>query len=501
MTAFLLYLLLFLGLIYYTGFFGLADDNVVSRKQMSFLFLIKALAVPVFYFVYQNIYGGVEKFDSGKFYHDAQLLNQIAYRDFTSYLKILLGFQNERSTSYDFLLLKDTLNWDNGAVKDYLYNDNRVVIRIHSLFHFLSFNSYFVHALFSCFLSFIGCVYVYKTFKDYFKGKELLMLILLCFFPALWFYSGGLLKEGITFFILGLMLYQLKQVVSGIVVFKKVLFLIPTFFLAAFLKPYLLLPAFVLFASFFILEKQQKFKSRFLTMLLFLGCFFFALNSLSVFVGKRSLYSIAVTRQTVFSEAAQGGIFLSDNTTFIQLPFDTALIQKAEGKPGYYTIKKGVPYSYWKAGGEAEKQLHALNKDSLRPYQLLDKVAPSKSNIDLSAYTHKPISLVAAAFYYSLAYPLFFNAHSPIMYLASFENFLVLLSLFFLARHLPKKEKSRFLPLTFLLFSVGICLLVGLTSPNSGAIFRYRSPALVFLLLSVLYYLEPLKMRFFKRSH
>jgi hypothetical protein len=39
------------------------------------------------------------------------------------------------------------------------------------------------------------------------------------------------------------------------------------------------------------------------------------------------------------------------------------------------------------------------------------------------------------------------------------------------------------------MFALGLCLLIGLTTPNSGAIFRYRSPAVIFILLAALYYL------------
>jgi len=51
-------------------------------------------------------------------------------------------------------------------------------------------------------------------------------------------------------------------------------------------------------------------------------------------------------------------------------------------------------------------------------------------------------------------------------------------------------KKEQLLPFVFLILALGTCLVVGLSAPNSGAIFRYRSPAMIFLLLAALYELR-----------
>jgi hypothetical protein len=52
-----------------------------------------------------------------------------------------------------------------------------------------------------------------------------------------------------------------------------------------------------------------------------------------------------------------------------------------------------------------------------------------------------------------------------------------------------KKGKGRFFGLIFVSFALAISLLTGITAPNSGAIFRYRAPAAVFIPLSALLFL------------
>jgi len=74
--------------------------------------------------------------------------------------------------------------------------------------------------------------------------------------------------------------------------------------------------------------------------------------------------------------------------------------------------------------------------------------------------------------------------------LASFENVMIAVCLLIIFAGLIKNRRNLFLPFVFLFFCISLCLLIGLTSPNSGAIFRYRSPAVIYLLFAALYYTD-----------
>jgi hypothetical protein len=89
-----------------------------------------------------------------------------------------------------------------------------------------------------------------------------------------------------------------------------------------------------------------------------------------------------------------------------------------------------------------------------------------------------------------LFYPSFYNANNALQVLASFENLLVALALVIIVFSFIKSKKEKFLPFVFIFFVLSLCLLIGITAPNSGAIFRYRSPAMVFLLLAALYFVS-----------
>ncbi len=500
MIPFILYLFLLLSLIYVNGFFHLFKDKTISKKTFAALFLLKTLAIPVFYYVYQHMYGGIEKFDSGKFYNDASVISHIANTDLPSYLQLLLGFQNDTPGTYDFLLVQNTLNWDNGEIKDFLYNDNRVLIRLHSLIHFISFDSIFVHALFSCFISFIGIYFLYKTVAEYFEGKEIWVLLILCLFPALWFYTGALLKEGLTLCVLGCTLYQIKQIILFKQYGKRIIVLMISLWICLLLKPYLLFFAVLCFSIFFLLQHSKKIQHKVLGFVVIMSAFVILLNTASVLLKHRSLMEAALVHQRIFAGVAKGGIFLFDDTKFIRLPYDSTFIKQVPGTVPLYSIQKNASYMYWMNGNSKDTLFCDSNKDTLQVYQLAYKLPVNHSNLAPVIYSGSAGQMLLNCFYYSLAYPFFFNAHNALQYLASLENLVICISLTMIALGMIRRKKEAFLPFCFLFFALSICLLIGIATPNSGAIFRYRSPVMIFILLAALYYFEAGKLKLFNRN-
>ncbi len=497
MLAAVIYLVVILWLVYKTAFFGLFNDEIISRKTFAYVFLFKVAAIPVFYLVYATNYGGLEKYDAGIFYNDAKVISEFAYGNFTEYLKLLFGLQNDSEGSYIYNhCLVNTNNWDNGKIRDFFYNDNRVVIRLHSVFHFIAFGSYYVHALFNCFFSFIGIVFLYKSFREFFLQKELLLLLVFCFFPTLWFYTGAVLKEGIALFVLGCSLYALKKIIYRQGSLKNFIFLIVLVLVSCFLKPYLLLWAQACFGVFFMLHRWQR---PYKVLLFVSGIVLLAVlaNGLSLLVKHKSLTKAALARQRIFADAAKGGIFLLDSVKFVRLEYDSALVQKADA--GHYTIKKNVPYIYWEHTHQQDTLFCAGNTDTLTRYKLVYQLRESGSNVNLSVYSGSLAKVIGVCLYYSLFQPFFAGIKSPLLLVASLENLLIVISLVFIIIGFIRNKKDAFPPFAFVCVALGLCILVGLTTPNSGAIFRYRSPAVIFILAAALYYISQLKYRFYKR--
>ncbi|MEO6303879.1 MAG: hypothetical protein ABIP51_11975 [Bacteroidia bacterium] len=489
MIACIIYLLVIFFLIYKNNFFGVFKDDKIKPKTFTAFFLLKVIAIPVFYLVYKKMYGGIEKFDAGKFYSDSVIINDYAKNDTIGYLKLLFGMQDETpgTNLYDNYIIHTT-QWDNGRIKDYLYNDNRVVIRVHSLIHFIAFNSYYVHALLSCFLSFVGIIYLYKSLKGFFIGKEFFVLIILCFLPALWFYTGALLKEGLVIFVFGNILYSLKKTFSGQNTLPTFVWLLLMVFLSLFLKPYLLFFATFFFLLFFWINYSEKIKYKSLVLISSLIAVIFTLNCLSLAFKKRSLMEAAIIHQRVFADASKGGIFLLDGVKFVRVEFDSSLVKKVDNNDSVLTIKKNVPYIYWEHTHQQDTLFSSGNTDTLTKYKLVYQLPKSGSNIAIDPASDNLFSVGFSCLYYSLFHPFFFNSKSLLQHLASLENLFILISIFIFLFGIIQNKKVVFPALAFIVFALLLCLLIGLTTPNSGAIFRYRSPAVIFILLAALYY-------------
>jgi len=419
-------------------------------------------------------------------------MNNLAYINFPEYLKMLVGLQDDSQGSFFFKTCIDTTyNWDNGPVKDFLYNDNRIVIRIHSLLHFIAFGSYFVHALFSCFFSFIGLFFIYRAFREYFQGKEKVFFLILCLFPTLWLYTGGLLKEGLTILFLGLILFSLKKLLQERIQIKNILLFIPLLFISLLLKPYILFYALLFFGLFQLISRTSlKFKS-----LIFIGSLIstvILVNFAAIAIKKKSLLQAAYQREKEFMDLSTGGIFLLDSVKFVRVPYDTNLVERVFNKPDSYRIKKGVHYTYWEHTHQQDTLYCAYNTNSASTYSLVYILPKAGSTINVIQGSSNFPVIIARSFYYTMLHPFFYNAKSAMQLFASFENLFLIVCVIisFIGLLISKSEK---LPaIAFILFGISLFIMIGISTPNSGAIMRYRSPAAVFIIISALYFI-PLK--------
>ncbi len=485
-----LYLLVAIALVLRNGFFGLFSDEQISRGRMAILLVLKACAIPLFYFVYTNYYGGFSQSDTGKFYNDAKILNNCAYKHTAVFVRTLFGFDtgNSIATEEHNYCLAQTQNWETGSAKKFFYNDNRIVIRVHSLLHFIAFDSWFVHAFFSCFLSFTGIFFLYRSVKEFFRDKESGVLLILCFLPSLWFHTGALLKEGLLLFVLGNVVWLIHEAFRRKLSVAGYCWLFSLLFISVLLKPYFLITTVFCFLLLFALQSIPNIRFRSVYFLAaFVGGALLA-NSLSIALKNKSLRTAAIAHQQSFKGASGGGIYLSSDTVFLRLDFDTGLVQKVPGSAQRFRIKEGVPYMYWEDSHNSDTLYKLSNTDTSTIYDLAFMTPPANSDLEMIGIGGRPVKAIIQALYNTLFFPFFLNADSDLQMLASMENLVLILVFIILIKGLFTSKRSRLVPVCFLCITLSVCLIVGLTVPNSGAIFRYRAPAIVFLLLAGLYY-------------
>jgi hypothetical protein len=259
--------------------------------------------------------------------------------------------------------------------------------------------------------------------------------------------------------------------------------------LSCFIKPYILLFCGLCFGLFFFFNGRKK--NRFKVPLYFtvLLALMSAASFLSVAIKGKSLAEAAREHQRLFADASKGGYFLVDSKKFIRVKDDSSLVKKTGDS--LYTIAKNAPYVYWEHSHQHDTLYCRSNNDSTSVYKLVYHIPESRSNLDPALYSRGIVPALTTSLYYSLFHPFFLNAKGAVKLLASFENLLILASLIVFITGLFLRKRSSLLPMVLVFTALCVCVLTGLATPNSGAIFRYRSPVVIFILAAALYYLVP----------
>jgi hypothetical protein len=211
-------------------------------------------------------------------------------------------------------------------------------------------------------------------------------------------------------------------------------------------------------------------------------------NEASVLIKGKSFKEAAFERKKEFAILAKGGIFLFDSVKFVRTEYNYSFLKKSEIGKKYYTIKKGTPFSYYEISHPQDTLYCKSNQDTMRQYLLVYDLPTAGSNFEIGNDQNNMMLIVAKSLYFSIAHPLFYNARNMLQVLASIENLVLIASLIVFIVGAIKKKKDNFPPLAFMIFGLSLFIIIGITTPNSGALLRYRAPAAVFIIISALYY-------------
>ncbi|MBS1652026.1 MAG: hypothetical protein JSU07_08470 [Bacteroidetes bacterium] len=484
---FTFYVIVFSALIYYTNVFGIISNSSVTKKWWLILFWLKIIAIPIFYFIYEKYYGGINNFDSGKFFNDSLELKKYASINFSGYLKALFGFQNdaEGSEFYNHYIEKSS-NWDKGQVANAFFYDNRTVIRLNSILQFIIFNNYSVSALFNCFMSYIGISALFKTFETTTTNKhKFVLLFCVMLFPTLWLYTASVSKESIAILVIGLLLYQTNKLINTSFKTKNqivlnIITIIFLCYLSFFIKPYYTLTMYCFYVLYKFYDIKIKNKYSWLLFIFTIIPFFIFGNIVYSLLKNKSLYQSVINQQHVFYGAAEGGIFLINDTKFIRLKYDSTQIKLNASK--FYSIKKNVPYMYWMLTNLNDTLYCNSNTDTTSNYKIQYIIKKNGSNIKMS---NKGFSLLFQAIKYSLFYPIMPSSFNPMQLAVVLENVATIICITLLIIGFSANNNKRLIITYFMVSVLVFCIFIGATAPNTGAIVRYRSLVMPFLYFAV----------------
>lgn len=497
----LVYFLLFIWLLKKNSFFL---DAVVSYKWLWFIVCVKLLSALVYHWIYYDYYTGEFLNDSESTLRGAKVIYGALKNNIVDYLKIIFGWHSESTSDplYE-LYFKHIDKWDRADVtSDFFLNDNRTPTRINAVIMLFSFGNYYVHAVFMLVLSFLGQWYLYKTFKSYFPSKELLLLFILTLTPSVLFWTSGVLKEPIAFFLLGMFVYCFFQLFRH-KQFKFIYWvgLSVSVYLFLILKPYILGILFIPAMAYIIayhknIKRSAAYYVGFIVFFILMG---FVILKIAF---QKDVLQTIVVRQNDFINLSKGGTFFYNNEKYVRLDYANDKLYDVIGQEGdkkLCKIKPNISLMYWNFPNLNDTVFVERNQDT-SVYWFISSCAPSGSAINMERLEYSFLSfarVIPKSFLNVLVKPFFYDARGVLDLVTSFENLLFMIFFVFCIRYRAKQPVDH----NFLWFCICVVilgfLLVGLTTTVLGAIVRYKIPFLPFMLMIPLLYLNPDKIKRF----
>lgn len=433
--------------------------------------------------------------------HDAKVIYDALPQKPIDYLKIIFGLHSE--SEFDPLYqtyFKHIQKWDRVDVtSDFFLNDNRTPTRLNAIIMLFSFGYYSVHALAMIILSFMGQFAFYKAFKSFFKGKEIILSLIIFLSPSVLFWSSGVLKEPIALLLMGVFTYHF---ITYFIDQKKtklsILLMIICSSLFLILKPYIFIIILLPLIIFAILQAKQ-FKRIGLIYIFALGFSLTAGIVILKIIFKKDVINTIVVRENDFVSLSRGGIFFDNDSLYLRLEHtDSNSYQLTDTANNLYTMRPHAQLMYWYVNNLKDTIFVNDNTDTTTLFKHLWTFSPSGSAITMHRLENTFSSIAAfipLAFYHVLCKPFFYDSRSVLEHLASLENLIFLLFFIWcLWKPQPNPVNKNILWLCVSTLVMGF-VLVGMTTTVMGAIVRYKVPFIPFLLMIPLLYLNPEKLK------
>lgn len=138
--------------------------------------------------------------DTWRYHADGLQEYELLFRDPLTYITNL--FQSGYADGYDGLLRS----------RDSYWNDLRanLMIKLVSLLDICSGGRYYVNVVVYNFLTFFGCIALFRLGKEIFRTRHAVMAVAVFGLPSVWLYGSALHKEGILLACLGFFLYGFR---------------------------------------------------------------------------------------------------------------------------------------------------------------------------------------------------------------------------------------------------------------------------------------------------
>lgn len=438
-------------------------------------FSVKVLVSLFFIYLYTYILGnGTLGEDAGVFMRESRMLHDVFWESPSAYFKFLTGIGENQGLIENYL--PETTHWDIGTQS--LVNDNKNLLRVHSLIHFFSFNSPYVHAFILSLISLLGLKQIYLTFQDRVAFSKKLFFWTLILLPGLLFWGSSLLKE--PFMILGFGLL-LRGLFGNQNLRNSWLFGIVGALLLLGFKSYVLfafVPAFVFLLATKFLPKH-KILGGLGSMLLFFGVLFFAFPSQR----EKTIKRIS-RKQFDFINVAQGGAHVYADSIFYY--FTPAQMSELQFEGDSVMLKHDMDAQILKLG-QIDRPIPVHLKADGSHWFVYFKNDRSNGFIPLTKIENSYWQLfknIPEALINTFFRPFPNDPGSSLKYLAFLETLLIFGMLgFAIFKRKKLEDKDKIAIVILIIFALSLSLFIGWITPVVGAIARYRIPVYLSIFL------------------
>ena len=465
----------------------------LSKWTIPVAFLIKIGAGLLLFYLHYNTYGIDELSHDGEtFMKEGKYLNNVFYTSPLHYLQLLTGFGESTQLIEQHLYM--TEYWSAGDLT--LINDSKNIIRIHSLIHFFSANTYLVHLSILCFLSLIGIKLIYQSIQPYTSQSKILVFSVLLLVPSTIFWTSSMMKEPMLLLGMGIMLYSLIKVQNK--TGKVIYFLLSCCILIAF-KPYVL--ACFLLALIAVLVYKYVFHHRLIFTLISL----FTGALLLGFLAKKPTQKIVdnlTRKQFDFVNVGKGGLHvIADSCIYYFQPHQ---YDKIEFKGNKVRLTQDVDAFIIHFGSTQKPKPIHLKPQKSEWWTVTYFAQGCSSYIETTPISNsfsQLIKNIPEALTNSIFRPFFNDPGSKLKYLSFLEIWMIVFFLIIAIvnrRKLSKREKELIFGL--LIFAFLLFILIGWTTPVIGAITRYRFPAQLAIIIIGIILIKPISSIRWKKN-
>lgn len=474
-----IYLLIILWIVFRHRFFLLPGLN---RNAPLAFFILKLFAGLAIWYIYTSYYPQREYADIWKYYDDSEVVYSALDNSTGDYLRLVSGIGIDERIQHTYI--DSMLHWDQ-PFENNLFNDSHTIIRFNAIMRLISGGNYHTHALVMCFLAFIGlCALYHWLYKFLWQWKKIVAFILFVS-PSLLFWSSGVLKEGILFFALGMLILHAWRFAEDKKKYRLVWIFI-SIALLAMTKLYMLvfvIPS-LLFALYLVKHPRFAFVKFTALLVLLIGIAFGIDKTKSEF----SPFRIIANKQNDFLNLARGGTYLMDSLFVVYLDLPVNQIATLKSRDRYeYSIPPNTNLLYWKIADDFRDTLRRTTTEHEK-YMLLSStpVAGSLMNVkQLQPNAASVMSEVPGALQRSIFRPWPWELKPVMVIPATLENiFMFVLILAMIVWY--KKPSSKALFWFCVCYALITLTVTGLTTPVLGALVRYRITAIPFLLFAIL---------------